>query len=71
MTNGRIAVTISDASRIAGIGRSTLYKLFIAGEIVPRKSGRRTLVLVDDLERYIKSLPPADRRVVPSLDAPE
>jgi excisionase family DNA binding protein len=57
MTNGRIAVTIADATKIAGLGRSTLYKLFDAGEIVPRKSGRRTLILVDELDRYIRSLP--------------
>ncbi len=57
MINGRIAVTIADATKIAGLGRSTLYKLIDGGKIIPRKAGRRTLILVDDLDRYLKSLP--------------
>jgi hypothetical protein len=44
---------------ISGLSRSALYKLFAAGKIIPRKNGKRTLVLVEDLERYIKSLPAA------------
>lgn len=55
----RIAVTINDAVRISGIKRSTLYLLFKDGAIKPRKNGKRTLVLVADLEAYLNSLPVA------------
>ena len=53
----KIAVTIPDAIALAGIGRSTLYRLFSEGALTPRKAGRRTLILVDELERYLKALP--------------
>lgn len=55
----KIAVTIPEAVRISGLGRTSLYGLFTAGEITPRKAGRRTLILVKDLERYLASLPAA------------
>jgi Helix-turn-helix domain len=54
-----ISVTIPEAVQMTGIGRSSLYSLFRDGKIYPRKSGKRTLVLVEDLERYVKSLPTA------------
>jgi excisionase family DNA binding protein len=53
----KIAVTIPEAVQMTGIGRSSLYGLFKAGSIKARKSGKRTLVLVEDLETYVKSLP--------------
>jgi hypothetical protein len=55
----KLAVTISEAVAISGIGRSSLYKAFKAGDIKPRKHGKRTLVMVVDLENYLKSLPVA------------
>ena len=40
-----------------GIGRSSLYKLFNEGKLIPRKAGKRTLILVTELEGYLRSLP--------------
>ena len=54
----KLSVTIPDAVNMTGIGRSSLYKLFSEGKITARKSGTRTLVLVEDLKRYVESLPP-------------
>ena len=42
---------------ISGLGRSSLYKIFNEGKLTPRKAGKRTLILVTDLEAYLKSLP--------------
>ncbi len=53
----KIAVTIPDATALSGIGRSSLYKLFKEGKLTPRKAGKRTLILVSELENYVKSLP--------------
>ena len=53
----KISVTIPEAVQLTGIGRSSIYRLFSEGKLTPRKSGKRTLVLVEDLERYVKSLP--------------
>lgn len=55
----KLAVTISEAVQISGIGRTNLYKLFKDGSLKPRKSGSRTLVIVDELKEYLKSLPDA------------
>ena len=53
----KIAVTIAEAAVISGLGRSSLYKIFNEGKLTPRKAGKRTLILVTDLEAYLKSLP--------------
>lgn len=52
-----IAVTIQDACRMIGIGRSSLYELIASGTIEARKSGSRTVILVDSLRAYVASLP--------------
>lgn len=53
----KISVTIPEAVQMTGIGRSSLYKLFSEGKVVPRKQGKRTLILVKDLEDLIQNLP--------------
>ena len=53
----KIAVTLPEATALSGIGRSSLYKLFNEGKLTPRKAGKRTLILVTELEDYLKSLP--------------
>ncbi len=53
----RIAVTIPEAVVMSGIGRTSFYELFKSGEIVPRKKGRRTLILVNELQAYLENLP--------------
>ena len=55
----KIAVTIPQALEMSGIGRTTLYEVFKTGAIKPRKQGKRTLILVKDLENYLNSLPVA------------
>lgn len=55
-----LAVPISDAVKMAAIGRTTFYKLMKAGDIPARKCGARTVVLMVDLERFLLSLPEAN-----------
>lgn len=55
-----LAVSPPEAARMIGLSRSSLYLLFREGKVVPRKSGKRTLVLVEDLQRYLSELPPAE-----------
>lgn len=59
MTEKPISVTIKQAIAMTGIGRSSLYKLFKEGRLRPRKAGKRVLLLVEDLEHLVKSLPNA------------
>jgi excisionase family DNA binding protein len=55
----KAAFTVEEAVAYSGIGRTKLYQLFKAGAIVPRKAGKRTLILADDLNRLLRSLPVA------------
>jgi len=53
----KISVTIPEACELSGLGRSTFYNLFNSGEITPRKCGKRTLILMKDLQEYLENLP--------------
>jgi hypothetical protein len=52
-----IAMTIDEAVRATGMTRTRFYEIFKEGGLTPRKSGRRTLILVKELERYMLDLP--------------
>lgn len=52
-----IAYSITDAAKAAGIGRTTLYSLIKTGKLPARKLGVRTVILADDLEALMRSLP--------------
>ena len=54
-----IAYTIPDAGRVAGIGTTKLYDLIAAGTLDARKAGRRTVIMADSLNAYLRGLPPA------------
>lgn len=53
----KIAVTVPQACRLSGLGRSSLYGCFKTGKLTPRKHGTRTLILVRELQEYLESLP--------------
>ncbi|HEY5082141.1 MAG TPA: helix-turn-helix domain-containing protein [Bauldia sp.] len=61
----KLAVTVAEATALSGIGRTALYKIFNEGKLTPRKAGKRTLILVTDLEAYLKSLPVGGSANVP------
>jgi excisionase family DNA binding protein len=49
----RAAYTIAEACAVAGIRRTTLYKEIHSGELRAVKIGGRTVILVDDLRRWL------------------
>jgi excisionase family DNA binding protein len=59
---GVIAVSVETASKIANIGRTKLYALIGDGALPARKCGRRTLILVSDLQALLHNLPRTDGR---------
>jgi hypothetical protein len=62
MTYQRLALTIRDAVEASGIGRTTLYAEIRAGRLITHKVGRRTIILSNELEDFLKNLPIGDLR---------
>jgi excisionase family DNA binding protein len=56
-TMAPIAVPPIEASRIIGCGLTKMYQAIADGSLPARKSGRKTLILVSDLENWAKNLP--------------
>jgi excisionase family DNA binding protein len=52
-----LALTVPEACAAARIGRTRFYEAVRLRELRVRKFGGRTLVLVDDLRRWLESLP--------------
>ena len=55
--NNPLAHTIAEACARSGIGRTAIYELINTGQLPARKRGRRTLILTEDLQRCLQSLP--------------
>lgn len=51
------AVSIADAVKMVGLGRTSLYAAISAGKLKTRKSGRRTLIETAALRQFIEALP--------------
>jgi excisionase family DNA binding protein len=62
------AYTIAEACAAGRIGRTSLYQLIKSGELRAVKRGRRTLVLADDLNRWLGSLPAINNATVTPND---
>lgn len=50
-----LAVPISEACRLGGIGRSTIYSEISKGNLRVHKIGRRTVIAMDDLRAWLAS----------------
>jgi excisionase family DNA binding protein len=57
MQSSALALKISEACAAARVGRTALYQAIQRGELPARKRGKSTLILVDDLRRWVESLP--------------
>jgi len=52
---GRLAVTVEEAARLLGVGRATLYKLVMRGDIESFTIGRARRIAITSLEQYTRS----------------
>ena len=55
--NVPLAYSIAEACAAARAGRTSIYEAIRSGALRAVKRGRRTIVLADDLRRYLESLP--------------
>jgi excisionase family DNA binding protein len=55
------ALSIAEAVRLSGIGRSSIYEAIRRGDLLIRKSGRRSLILTSDFESWLSHLPMSPR----------
>ncbi len=53
----REGLSVPEACRVAGIGRTTLYAALSSGALPARKLGRRIIILRSDLTDYLAGLP--------------
>jgi excisionase family DNA binding protein len=57
-----LAYSIAEACEAARVGRTAIYEAIRSGALRARKRGRRTLVLVDDLRRWLEKLPAVETK---------
>ena len=55
-----LAFTILQTITTAGVRKTSLYAAIKRGDLRARKSGRRTLILRDDLRAWLERLPALD-----------
>ena len=60
----REGLSMVEASAVAGIGRTKLYQAIAEGSLRARKYGKRTIILRDDLRRFLAALPVVAPQVV-------
>ena len=51
-----LAVSVNDATRLLGIGRTRLYQAFTDGDLKPIECGKKTLVAYSDLQDWLRQL---------------
>jgi excisionase family DNA binding protein len=50
-----LAISINDAARVLGLGRTSIYAMIADGRLEAFKLGRRTLVKADSIRRLVAS----------------
>jgi excisionase family DNA binding protein len=57
MQSNPMAFKVNEACSVAGVGRTSIYDAITTGELRAVKRGKSTLILADDLRRWLESLP--------------
>jgi excisionase family DNA binding protein len=50
-------LSVVEACRVAGIGRTKIYEAIADGSLKARKFGKRTIILRSDLQHFLSALP--------------
>jgi len=63
----KLAYSIAELGKMAGVGRSFLYEEVKAGHLILTKAGRRSIVLHDDAIAWLTALP----KLAPASTSPQ
>jgi hypothetical protein len=58
-----LSLNVRQAVEASGLTRSHIYEAMKKGDLTARKAGRRTIILAEDLRRYIENLPTSTKEV--------
>jgi excisionase family DNA binding protein len=61
----RLSLTPDEAAASTGLSRTRIFEAIRAKKLIARKDGKATIIELDELQRYVRSLP-AKGRVAPS-----
>ncbi len=61
LLKARLAVSITEAASVVGIGRTSMYREIERGTISTVRIGGRRLITIDELRRYVAALEPNER----------
>jgi excisionase family DNA binding protein len=53
----QMAFSVPAACKVAGVGRTKIYEAISSGALRARKNGAKNLILREDLQRWLESLP--------------
>jgi hypothetical protein len=56
-----LSLNVRQAVEASGLTRSHIYEAMKRGDLTARKAGRRTIILAEDLRRYLESLPTSNK----------
>jgi hypothetical protein len=57
-----IAVGPDEASQITGVSRTRIFQEIRDGALTARKAGKSTIIEIDELRRWVRSLPMRGRK---------
>ena len=67
----KLAVPVPEAAAMIGISESMLWRLLAIGDIAKVKIGRRTLIRISELERFLGGHTEPEKQTARSAERPE